>query len=164
MRSWEVAEAETETEERQMIREWYPGNKAYFAEVEAAFPEQGVASVEEARVLFSELGWVYLDVRPSLELEEVGKVKGSVNIGIKNSKRVWSAEEKKKVIQKEDNPDFVKQVEKKFPDKQTKILIGCSDGKSYSIDALIALEEAGYENLAGLRAATTRGSGALTTS
>ncbi len=53
---------------------------------------------------------MYLDVRPSLELEEVGKVKGSVNVPIKNSKRVWSPEEKKKVIQKEDNPDFVKQV------------------------------------------------------
>ena len=43
------------------------------------------------------------------------------------------------------------QVERKFPDKETKLLIGCSNGQQYSMDALEALDEAGYINLAGLK-------------
>ena len=43
------------------------------------------------------------------------------------------------------------QVEKKFPDKETKLLIGCSNGRAYSMDALMALDEAGYTNIAGLK-------------
>ena len=42
-------------------------------------------------------------------------------------------------------------MEKRFPDKESPILIACSNGKAYSMDALIALDEAGYTNLAGLR-------------
>lgn len=37
----------------------------------------------------------------------------------------------------------------RFPNKETNILIACSDGKAYSMDALVALDEAGYTNLAG---------------
>ncbi len=55
------------------------------------------------------------------------------------------------VFDKSDNPDFVKTVEKRYPDKQTKLLIACSDGRKYSMDALGALDEAGYENIAGLK-------------
>ena len=44
------------------------------------------------------------------------------------------------------------QVELRFPDKENaRILIGCSNGKNYSMDALMALDEAGYQNLVGLR-------------
>ena len=49
-------------------------------------------------------------MRPSLELEEVGKVKGCVNIPIMHAKRKYSSEQQKKVLEKEDNPDFVAQV------------------------------------------------------
>lgn len=52
------------------------------------------------QVLFSELGFVYLDVRPPLELDEVGKVRGSVNVPIMFSQRKWSPEEQKKVVKK----------------------------------------------------------------
>jgi hypothetical protein len=41
--------------------------------------------------------------------------------------------------------------QKKFPDKETKLIIGCSDGKSYCLDALDALDEAGYVNLVALK-------------
>ena len=51
--------------------------------------------------------------------------------------------------QKTENPDFIKTVEKKFPNKEHKILIGCSDGRAYSMDALMQLDEAGYTNIAG---------------
>ena len=63
------------------------------------------------QVLFSEDGYTYLDVRPALEYEEAGRVKGSVNIPIVNAKRVWDPEQKKKVIKKEDNDKFAEQVE-----------------------------------------------------
>lgn len=43
------------------------------------------------------------------------------------------------------------QVEKRFPNKDTPIVIGCSTGTKYSLDALEALDEAGYTNLAGLK-------------
>ena len=63
-----------------------------------------------AQALFSTFGYTYLDVRPSLELEEVGKVKGSVNIPLVNASRKYSSEKQKKVLQKEDNPNFVQDV------------------------------------------------------
>lgn len=40
---------------------------------------------------------MYLDVRPALEYEEAGKVPGSVNVPVMNSKRRWDAKEQKKV-------------------------------------------------------------------
>ena len=44
------------------------------------------------------------------------------------------------------------QVELAFPDKdEAKLLIACSNGRNYSMDALEALDEAGYTNLVGLR-------------
>lgn len=102
-------------------------------------------------MLFSDAGYTYLDVRPALELEEVGKVKGCVNIPIVNSKWKYNPEERKKEIVKEDNANFLEMVQKKFPNKEHPILVGCSDGRTYSIDALEALDEAGYTNLVGLK-------------
>ena len=61
------------------------------------------------QVLFSEDGYTYLDVRPALEYEQAGRVKGSVNIPIVNAKRVWDPEQKKKVVKKEDNDKFTEQ-------------------------------------------------------
>ena len=43
------------------------------------------------------------------------------------------------------------QVEKRFPDKEAKLMIACSNGTQYSISALEALDEAGYINLIGLK-------------
>ena len=56
------------------------------------------------------------------------------------------------LAQKSENPDFIKQVEKKFPNKEAPILIGCSDGRAYSMDALMQMDEAGYTCLAGTHA------------
>lgn len=66
------------------------------------------------QVLYSEEGYIYLDVRPKLEYEEVGKVKNSVNIPMVNLRRVWDPEQKKKVIQKEDNDNFIDQASTPF--------------------------------------------------
>ncbi|KAK9808139.1 hypothetical protein WJX73_001091 [Symbiochloris irregularis] len=117
------------------------------------FPDKGVANTEEGRALVSNGGYTYLDVRPTIELDQVGKVNGvkMVNIPVMNGGAKWSSEKKKKVFFKKENPDFVSQVEKKFPDKDTKLLIGCSDGRRYAMDALMALDEAGYTNIVGLK-------------
>lgn len=131
------------------VRE-YP-DPEFIDEVLDSFPEKMVANVEEARVLFSEGGYVYLDVRPTLELEEVGKVKGCVNVPLVLSTRKYDPEQNKKVVFKEDNPDFVAQIKKRFPDPETPLLVACSDGKAYSLDALEILDEEGYSNIVGLK-------------
>ena len=99
------------------------------------------------QVLYSEDGYTYLDVRPELEVQEVGKVKGSVNISIMNATRKYDPEQKKKVTQKSPNEAFADMVKKRFPDPETKLLVACSDGRKYSMDALTALDEAGYVNI-----------------
>jgi hypothetical protein len=53
---------------------------------------------------------VYLDVRPTLELDAVGKFRGCVNIPIMDARWVWDAEQGKKVVEKEDNLEFIAQV------------------------------------------------------
>ena len=53
---------------------------------------------------------------------------------------------------RKENPDFIQNVEKSFPDKENiKLLVGCSDGRQYTMDALMALDEAGYVNIVGLK-------------
>ena len=47
------------------------------------------------------------------------------------------------------------QVQRRFPDKGAKLLVACSNGRQYSIDALEALDEAGYTNIVGLRGGYT---------
>ncbi|GBF97959.1 hypothetical protein Rsub_10632 [Raphidocelis subcapitata] len=122
----------------------------FTARVLEAFPDQGLANVEEARALY-ESGWTYLDVRSEFEIDESGKVKGSVNVPFVIIKRVFDPETRERVIKKDPNPDFIKTMEKKFPNKQAKLLVGCSNGRAYSVDVLEALDEAGYENLAWLK-------------
>ncbi|BDA51186.1 probable thiosulfate sulfurtransferase 16, chloroplastic [Coccomyxa sp. Obi] len=134
---------------RAFIREW--PDPEFIAEVKEEFPDKGVATVEEARVLFSEDGYTYLDVRPALELEEVGKVKGCVNVPMMHAKRVYDPKENKKVVQKEENPDWIEQVKKRFPDTETKLLVACNNGRTYTMDALMALDEEGYTNIVGLK-------------
>ena len=103
------------------------------------------------QVLFSVCGYKYLDVRPALELEETGKVKGCINVPLYNAKWKFDPEENKRVVEKSENEDFLKTVEKLIPDKDTPIMVACSDGTSYSMDALMALDEAGYTTMVGLK-------------
>mmetsp|Transcript_14762 Transcript_14762/g.36827 ORF Transcript_14762/g.36827 Transcript_14762/m.36827 type:complete len:226 (-) Transcript_14762:486-1163(-) len=131
-----------------MIKQW--PDPEFTKQVLAAFPDQGIANVEEARVLY-EHGYTYLDVRPTIEYQDVGKVKNSVNIPIVNMTKKYNAADRKFTYEKAPNAAFVEMVQKKFPKKDAKLLVACSDGRSYCIDALEALDEAGYTNLAGLR-------------
>lgn len=131
-------------------RREYP-NKKFVAETLEAFPEAGVADVEQARVLFSDGGYTYLDVRSALENEDLGKVRNSVNIPMVNSVRKYNAKEKKKVVKSTKNKKWMADIKKRFPKKDAKLLIGCSNGTKYSMDALMALDEEGYENIVGLK-------------
>lgn len=125
-------------------------NPSYVEEVLAAFPDQGIANVEEARVLYTHGGYTYLDVRSEAEYDD-GKVLKSVHVPLIRAKSRWNSETQKKEFVQSANPDFLKMVEKKLPKKDTKILVGCSDGRARAIQALIALDEAGYTNLVGLK-------------
>ena len=59
---------------------------------------------------------------------------------------------KKVIVNQEKNTNFLSQVEKIFPDKaNAKIIVSCSDGRNRAIQALEALDEAGYVNIVGLR-------------
>lgn len=132
----------------------FPGypDPVFIEQTKEAFPDKGIANVEEARVLFSCDGYAWLDVRSALEVEEVGKVNGSINVPFEHVMRVWDSAESKKVVKKEPNTEFAAMVAKKFPNKATaKIMVGDSDGATYAIDALEALEDAGYENLVGIK-------------
>ena len=103
------------------------------------------------QVLFTEGGYTYLDVRPEYELDEAGKVRNCVNVPVYTAENKYDAAAGKKLLKKFPNDKFIAQVEKKIPNKETKLIVGCSDGKSYSMDALGALDEAGYVNMVALK-------------
>lgn len=63
------------------------------------------------QALYSDGGYTYLDVRPKLEVDDIGKVKGSVNVPMANSVRKYDPEQRKKVVQNlGKNEDFIKEV------------------------------------------------------
>lgn len=43
------------------------------------------------------------------------------------------------------------QVKKRFPGTETKLLVACNNGRTYTMDALMALDEEGYTNIVGLK-------------
>ena len=45
----------------------------------------------------------------------------------------------------------MKLIQKRFPKTDVKLIVACSDGRTYCIDALEALDEAGYENIVALK-------------
>lgn len=90
-------------------------------------------------------------MRPEYELDEAGKVRGCVNVPVYTAENKYDAAAGKKVLRKFPNDKFIAQVEKKIPNKETKLIVACSDGKSYCMEALEALDEAGYENMVALK-------------
>jgi rhodanese-related sulfurtransferase len=125
----------------------YPQN---LSEVTRDFPSKGVASVEEARALI-DLGYTYVDVRPTAEAEDQGKLKAQVPVPFMLGKSSYNSSTKQREIIKSPNPNFVKEFTAKFPVKDKKLLIACSNGKDCSIGALMALEAVGYTSLTGLK-------------
>eukprot|EP00238_Polyblepharides_amylifera_P000692 CAMPEP_0196571404 /NCGR_PEP_ID=MMETSP1081-20130531/1586_1 /TAXON_ID=36882 /ORGANISM="Pyramimonas amylifera, Strain CCMP720" /LENGTH=278 /DNA_ID=CAMNT_0041888341 /DNA_START=88 /DNA_END=924 /DNA_ORIENTATION=+ len=127
----------------------YP-SESWIEDVSKRFPEDGVATVEEARTLIGdELGYKYLDIRAEFELN-LGKVTGCVHIPLINARYMYN-EKSERVLMQTVNKDFLKQVQAKFPSKDSKIVIGCSDGTNRAIQALIQLDKLGYTNIVGVR-------------
>eukprot|EP00746_Dinoflagellata_sp_MGD_P020493 gnl/MRDRNA2_/MRDRNA2_147763_c0_seq1.p1 gnl/MRDRNA2_/MRDRNA2_147763_c0~~gnl/MRDRNA2_/MRDRNA2_147763_c0_seq1.p1 ORF type:complete len:331 (-),score=56.87 gnl/MRDRNA2_/MRDRNA2_147763_c0_seq1:369-1361(-) len=127
----------------------YP-DPVFVADVQKRFPNEGIANVFEARALLED-GYKWLDVRTSTEYDE-GHIAKSVNIPIINSKRVFDSEVGKRVYRNQaGNADFINTVRQMFPDKETKLLIACSDSRKRAMNALEALDEAGYKNIIGVK-------------
>ena len=134
--------------------------------IDSEYPDKGIANWEEARCLFSDLGYSILDIRAECELDQVGNYPrelpsdhsfnggGSiVHIPLFNATSRYDSEAGKKVIGNfEPNRDFINAVKRAFPDpNDAKIIVSCSDGRNRAIQALEALDEAGYVNIVGLR-------------
>lgn len=114
------------------------------------FPEEGVATLEEARTLMSEeVGYKILDVRSVYEYDSVGKVVGSTNIPLIFTKKRFGPEGI--IYDQTRNPEFMDMVEKTFANKDQGILLMCSDGINRSIQALIMMEAQGYTNIVGVK-------------
>lgn len=128
----------------------YP-DKEFMADVEKRFPEEGIASIFQARALLA-LGYTWLDVRTPFEYDE-GHVTGAVNIPIISCSRPRfdSSVGDRVYGNQKPNPDFIAEVQKRFPKKDAKILVGCSDGRKRSIFGLEALEKAGYTHIVGVK-------------
>eukprot|EP00667_Euglena_gracilis_P005615 EG_transcript_5655 len=120
----------------------------------ASFPEKAVASPDEARVLWAKGGYDILDVRSDFEREDRGPIraeKGSVNIPMFFAKYVYDPAANKKVVKQEVNPKWLDQVRARFPSKDAKIIIMCSDGRRRALQALELMDGEGYTHLVGLR-------------
>lgn len=66
-----------------------------------------------------------MDVRPALEIDEMGKVAGSVCVPVKNMIKKYNPETREKDYIKSDNKDeFMKMMQKKFPNLKSKIMVG----------------------------------------
>uniref|UniRef100_A0A7S0XEX7 Rhodanese domain-containing protein n=1 Tax=Mantoniella antarctica TaxID=81844 RepID=A0A7S0XEX7_9CHLO len=143
---------------------YFPGDREYIEKIAAEFPDKGIANWEEGRCLFSELAYSILDIRADCELEQIGNYprelpsdhlvpSGIYHVPlISASTRFDSSVNKKVMVNMKANKDFITEIERIFPDKaNAKIIISCSDGRNRAIQALEALDEAGYVNIVGLR-------------
>lgn len=62
------------------------------------------------QALYSNGGYTYLDVRTTLEVDEVGKIKDAVNIPFMLASRRYDPETREKKLVKEQNTEFIRQV------------------------------------------------------
>ena len=143
---------------------YYPDETEYIAEIGAAYPDKGIANWEEGRCLFSEFGYNILDIRCQAEIDQIGNFPRELPSDHRSGARIFevplitadyrynSEAGKKMMTNQESNKEFLDRVAKIFPDKANdKIIVCCSDGRNRAIQALEALDEAGYVNIVGLR-------------
>ena len=142
---------------------YYPDETEYIAEVGASYPDKGIANWEEGRCLFTEFGYNILDIRCQAEIDQIGNFPREYPSDHRSGARFvevplifanyrYNSElNKKMMMNQESNKEFLDKVAKVFPDKNEKIIVACSDGRNRAIQALEALDEAGYVNIVGLR-------------
>jgi rhodanese-related sulfurtransferase len=109
----------------------------------AKFEQGGVASPAEAAALLTAGGWTPLDVRTADEVAATRALPRAHAATLIARDAASGAQAP--------NAAFLAHVAARFPDKGTKLLVLCSDGRSRSPGALRALEASGYSRLAGLR-------------
>ena len=147
----------TATERAMMAQaKGYWPDPEYIAKVLPEFPEKGIASVDEARVLYSEGGYIIVDVRSKVEYEKDGNIIGSVNIPLINVKRTYNPSAPDPMnaydLVQTRNPDFLEQVLAKAKgDKSKKMMIVCSDGTDRALQALTLLDEQGFDSIVGIK-------------
>jgi rhodanese-related sulfurtransferase len=132
---------------------------AFQAATIAAFPAKANATVEEARVLWKQDGYSILDVRSEMEGRDGrirGPNKGSIDIPMFNAKSSYDSVLGKKVVTQEPNPRWLEEVRARFPDKNSKLIVVCSDGTTRSSQALDILAGEGYRNLVLMRGGYNR--------
>jgi rhodanese-related sulfurtransferase len=138
----------------------------YISNVIEQFPEKGIASVEEGRCLWDD-GYDVLDVRDLDEIDANEKCPNPLGVDIAaqpnkgnrlkviplvNAKRKYDFELNEKVyVQTGLNPNFSSEVQKAYPDKNKKLMVVCSDGRTRAIKALETLDELGYLNIVGIK-------------
>ena len=144
---------------------YFPTDTEYIAAIGADYPDAGIANWEEGRCLFSDHGYNILDIRCQAEIDQIGNFPRTLpsdhpadggkffEVPLINARSQYDSEAGKKVMKNmEKNPDFMRRVEELFPDKaNAKIIVACSDGRNRAIQALEALDAAGYVNIVGLR-------------
>ena len=144
---------------------YFPTDTEYIAAIGADYPDAGIANWEEGRCLFSDHGYNILDIRCQAEIDQIGNFPRTLPsahpaaggkfyaVPLITARSQYDSEAGKKVMKNmEKNPDFMRRVEELFPDKaNAKIIVACSDGRNRAIQALEALDAAGYVNIVGLR-------------
>ena len=109
-------------------------------EVIEAYPDKGIATNMEAMILFAADDYDVLDVRSKAEIEYVGNyptAKKNRAVGERfhmipliNAKRKYDSKAGEKVYVQTKNEAFKEEIERTFPDKDAKIIVSCSDGRT----------------------------------
>ena len=115
-----------------------------------AFPDAGVATVEQALVLYLEGGYKFLDVRSDRE-KDFGAIKNSIHVPYTKDKKEFLPEGMKITKTRLDKEAWLKAVNSKVPKKDTKLIVHDMIGKTYGLECLELLFDNGYENIVGLR-------------
>lgn len=113
-------------------------------------PAKGLAGPEQARVLWKVEGYTFVDIRSDMEGMEGrirGPNKGSVDIPMFHAKAGFDSILGKRSVKMEANRDWLNQMKARFPNKDAKILLFCSDGTSRSAQAVTLLHAQGYTNV-----------------
>eukprot|EP00355_Strombidium_rassoulzadegani_P009541 CAMPEP_0168614284 /NCGR_PEP_ID=MMETSP0449_2-20121227/3893_1 /TAXON_ID=1082188 /ORGANISM="Strombidium rassoulzadegani, Strain ras09" /LENGTH=257 /DNA_ID=CAMNT_0008654955 /DNA_START=87 /DNA_END=860 /DNA_ORIENTATION=- len=136
-----------EFEEEDPSRYQWP-NKEFVKETLEQFPDAGVADVEQALVLYKEAGYVWLDIR-SDRLRDVGAVRNSIHVPFSFDKKRFV--DGKMEVDVTINDNWLEQLHKKIPNKETCIMVADMDGRTHAIDALEMMFDDGYENIVGIK-------------
>lgn len=98
--------------------------------------------------LYSKGGYIWFDVRHNVDIDRFGKVRDAICVPFLNAKKQFVDGETK--VSTSPNADFLAAVQKKFPKKDVKLLVGDMKGEC-AIDALEMLDGVGYTNIVGLQ-------------